>query len=76
LWCPAAAQTRPQTAAPPVLTDLDGTIESLVRTVDPSVVQIFTSGLATSEGVVTGQPIWSPRFEPVALASSWTPLDL
>ena len=55
LWCPAAAQTRPQTATPPVLTDLDGTIESLVRTVDPSVVQIFTSGLATSEGVVTGQ---------------------
>jgi serine protease Do len=56
LCCPPAlAQARPQTAAPPVLIDLDGTIESLVRTVDPSVVQIFTSGLATSEGVVVGQ---------------------
>ena len=48
LWCPdALAQSRPAAAPPPALTDLDGTIEALVRTVDPSVVQIFTTGLAT-----------------------------
>jgi serine protease Do len=52
---PAAAQGRPAAAAPPALADLDGTIESLVRTVDPSVVQIFTTGLAASQGVVAGQ---------------------
>jgi serine protease Do len=56
LWCPSAlAQNRPQVVAPPALTDLDGTIESLVRTVDPSVVQIFTTGLAAGEGIVAGQ---------------------
>jgi serine protease Do len=56
LWCPSAlAQGRPQAAAPPALSDLDGTIESLVRTVNPSVVQIFTTGLAAGEGVVAGQ---------------------
>jgi serine protease Do len=56
LWCPTAlAQSRTQTATPPAITDLDGTIESLVRAVDPSVVQIFTSGLAAGEGVVAGQ---------------------
>jgi serine protease Do len=57
LWTPAAlAQGRPAAAAtPPALTDLDGTIESLVRTVDPAVVQIFTTGLAAGEGVVKGQ---------------------
>ena len=42
-------------AAPPSVTDLDGSIEALVRTVDPSVVQIFISGLAPREGVVGGQ---------------------
>lgn len=56
LWSPEAfAQSRPPVAAPPALSDLDGTVESLVRTVDPSVVQIFTTGLAASEGVVAGQ---------------------
>jgi serine protease Do len=55
-WCPPAlAQSRTQAAAPAALADLDGTIESLVRTVDPSVVQIFTSGLATGEGIVAAQ---------------------
>jgi len=49
------AQGRAQAAAPAALADLDGTIESLVRTVDPSVVQIFTSGLATGEGIVAAQ---------------------
>jgi len=54
LGCPeAVAQGRVQAAPPAALTDLDGTIESLVRTVDPSVVQIFTSGLTTSQGVIT-----------------------
>src|SRR5688572_511474 len=56
LWCPSAlAQSRTQAATPQAITDLDGTIESLVRTVDPSVVQIFTSGLAAGAGVVAGQ---------------------
>jgi serine protease Do len=55
LWSPVVlAQSRPA-ATPPGLTDLDGTVESLVRTVDPSVVQIFTTGLAPGEGVV-GKP--------------------
>jgi serine protease Do len=34
------------------LTDLDSSIETLVRTVDPSVVQIFTTGIAPVAGVV------------------------
>jgi serine protease Do len=57
LWCPpAVAQRRAEATAPAAaLADLDGTIESLVRTVDPSVVQIFTSGLATGEGIVAAQ---------------------
>jgi serine protease Do len=56
LWCPTAlAQSRIQTAPPATITDLDGTIETLVRSVDPSVVQIFTSGLAAGEGVVAAQ---------------------
>jgi serine protease Do len=55
-WCPAAfAQNRAQTVAPLGLSDLDGTIESLVRTVDPSVVQIFTSGLVAGQGVLPAQ---------------------
>jgi serine protease Do len=47
------AQSRP--AAPPPLADLDGSIEALVRTVDPAVVQIFTTGLAPGEGLVRAQ---------------------
>jgi serine protease Do len=50
------AQGRAQGAAAlPALTDLDGTIEALVRSVNPSVVQIFTTGLAAGGGVVAGQ---------------------
>jgi serine protease Do len=56
LWCPVAlAQGRPAASAPLPLADLDGSIEALVRTVDPAVVQIFTSGLAPGAGVVRGQ---------------------
>jgi serine protease Do len=57
LWCPAAlAQSRPAAAAtPPPPADLDGSIEALVRIVDSSVVQVFTSGLAPGQGVVRGQ---------------------
>jgi serine protease Do len=56
LWGPSAfAQSRPQAAAPAALADLDGTIETLVRSVDASVVQIFTTGLAAGQGVVAGQ---------------------
>ena len=61
LWSPGAhAQSRPAAAtaaaaASPGLNDLDGTIEALVRTVDPSVVQIFTTGLAPGAGLVQGQ---------------------
>jgi serine protease Do len=73
LWCPeAVAQGRAQAAASPVLADLDGTIESLVRTVDPSVVQIFTSGLATSQGVVTAQ---SDLVTPVRASGSGVIVD-
>jgi serine protease Do len=53
LSCPAVlAQSRP--AVPP-LADLDGSVEALVRTVDPSVVQIFTTGLAPGGGIVRAQ---------------------
>jgi serine protease Do len=63
LWSPGAlaqgrapaADRSPAATAAAALSDLDGTIESLVRTVDPSVVQIFTTGLAAGEGVVAGQ---------------------
>jgi serine protease Do len=73
LWCPAAlAQSRAQTAAVPALTDLDGTIESLVRTVDPSVVQIFTTGLATGAGLVAGQ---SELVSPVRASGSGVVVD-
>lgn len=51
----AQAQNRPAAPAAAALADLDGTIESLVRVVDPSVVQIFTTGLAPGEGVVSAQ---------------------
>jgi serine protease Do len=50
----AAAQDRTAGTTPP-LSDLDGSIEALVRTVDPTVVQIFTTGLTPSEGIVAGQ---------------------
>jgi serine protease Do len=43
---PGAAQDRQPTRSSPTLADLDGSIEALVRTVDPSVVQIFTTALA------------------------------
>jgi serine protease Do len=53
LSCPALlAQSRP--AVPP-LADLDGSVEALVRTVDPSVVQIFATGLAPGGGIVGTQ---------------------
>src|SRR5262245_22118516 len=35
------------------LVDFDNSIEALVRTVNPSVVQIFTSGLAPAAGAAT-----------------------
>ncbi len=50
------AQTK---AAPPKgvgsLTDLDTSIEALVQQVNPSVVQIFTTGITPTAGVVTDQ---------------------
>ena len=61
LWCPTAlAQTRPGAAPPPSLADIDGSIEALVRTVDPAVVQIFTTGLATREGIVGQADLVTP----------------
>lgn len=60
LGCPAFAQDRPQargaTSEPSrsgSLVDFDASIEALVRTVNPSVVQIFVSGLTPLAGVVT-----------------------
>lgn len=37
------------------LVDFDNSIEALVRTVNPSVVQVFVSGLTPLAGVVTDQ---------------------
>jgi len=72
LWCPEAlAQSRPGAASPPPLADLDGSIEALVRTVDPAVVQIFTTGLAHREGVV-GQ---ADLVTPVRASGSGVVLD-
>src|SRR5688572_30734116 len=51
----AHAQDRTQARGATSLSDLDNSIESLVRAVDPSVVQIFTTGLASVAGVVTDQ---------------------
>jgi S1-C subfamily serine protease len=50
----ALAQGRGQVRAAP-LGDLDGSIEAIVQAVNPSVVQIFVTGLATGEGIVTGR---------------------
>jgi serine protease Do len=47
------AQAR--TAVAPPLPDRDGSIEALVRAVDPSVVQVFTTGLTPSQGIVARQ---------------------
>ena len=49
------AQSRAAAVSPAPLADLDGSIEALVRTVDPTVVQIFTTGLTPAEGIVAGQ---------------------
>jgi serine protease Do len=69
LWRPdALAQNRSAAA----LADLDGTIESLVRSVDPSVVQIFTTGLAPGEGVVSAQ---SELVTPVRASGSGVIVD-
>jgi serine protease Do len=74
LWQPGAlAQSRAAAAAAPAaLADLDGTIESLVRTVDPSVVQIFTTGLAPGVGVVSAQ---SELVTPVRASGSGVIVD-
>jgi serine protease Do len=44
------AQDRAQTRAGQSLTEFDNSIEALVRTVNPSVVQVFTSGLTPGGG--------------------------
>jgi serine protease Do len=51
----AHAQSRAAVAATAPLADLDGSIEALVHAVDPTVVQIFITGLTTAEGIVAGQ---------------------
>jgi serine protease Do len=52
---PALGQERAPAKGIPSLADFDDSIEALVRTVDPSVVQVFTSGLTPVSGVVTDQ---------------------
>jgi serine protease Do len=52
---PAYAQDRTQTKGVGSLADFDSSIEALVRTVNPSVVQVFVSGLTPLAGVVTDQ---------------------
>lgn len=52
---PVFGQERPAAKGIPSLADFDDSIEALVRTVDPSVVQVFTSGLTPVAGVVTDQ---------------------
>jgi serine protease Do len=49
------AQGRAAAANAVPLADLDGSIETLVRAVDPAVVQIFMTGLTPAQGVVPGQ---------------------
>ena len=50
-----SGQDRNRGAATASLADLDKSIEVLVRSVNPSVVQIFTTGLAPAAGIVTDQ---------------------
>jgi serine protease Do len=52
---PVHAQDRAPVRATGSLTDFDNSIEALVRAVDPSVVQVFTTGLAPLAGVVSDQ---------------------
>jgi hypothetical protein len=54
LVSPAYAQDRTQ-AKGVSLVDFDNSIEALVGAVNPSVVQVFVSGLAPLAGVVTNQ---------------------
>src|SRR5262245_39036308 len=51
----AAAQDRAQAKGLGSLADFDKSIESLVQSVNPSVVQVFVSGLTPLAGVVTNQ---------------------
>ena len=55
LASPAIGQERAPAKGIPSLADFDDSIEALVRSVDPSIVQVFTSGLAPLAGVVTDQ---------------------
>jgi len=65
LWCPSIvlvallstvfAQDRAPVRGTGSLTDFDNSVEALVRTVDPSVVQVFTTGLTPIAGVVSDQ---------------------
>jgi serine protease Do len=60
-WSPGAlAQSGPSVAARAAIPDLDGSIEAIVRAVDPAVVQILTTGLATREGVVGQSDLVTP----------------
>jgi serine protease Do len=52
---PAGAQDRTTVKDVRSLADFDDSIETLVRTVNPSVVQVFTTALAPLSGVVTSQ---------------------
>jgi serine protease Do len=52
---PATAQDRSTVKDLRSLADFDDSIEALVRTVNPSVVQVFTTALAPLSGVVTSQ---------------------
>jgi serine protease Do len=52
---PAHAQDRTTAKDVRSLADFDDSIEALVRTVNPSVVQVFTTALAPLSGVVTTQ---------------------
>jgi serine protease Do len=52
---PARAQDRTTVKDVRSLADFDDSIEALVRTVNPSVVQVFTTALAPLSGVVTNQ---------------------
>jgi serine protease Do len=52
---PAWAQDRTTVKDVRSLADFDDSIEALVRTVNPSVVQVFTTALAPLSGVVTTQ---------------------
>ena len=70
LVSPAFGQERAPAKGIPSLADFDDSIEALVRTVDPSIVQVFTSPAWRRCRVSSPiNRVWSPRSARAAQAS-------